>query len=388
LQYRVNPKNNDKLSILGFGCMRLPRDEEEAYRQLRYAIDNGVNYFDTAYIYQGNEIALGKALSRTGRRDEIKIATKIPHYSIKSTEDMERIFTSQLERLQTSFIDYYLIHMLSDVKVWDRLSRLGAAAWLEEKKKCGKIKNIGFSYHGGRQDIISLLDIYDWDFCMIQYNYLDESNQAGKTGLLYASSKAVPVMVMEPLRGGKLVDSLPKEVYQIFRQANPSRTPAEWALRWIWNHKEVATALSGMNSMEMLKENIRIANDAKADEFTAEDEAMFKKVREILLKTIKVPCTGCGYCLPCPNGVDIPVCFSCLNDIAIEGGFNAFLKYLMQTTMRSEPINASRCVKCGRCEKKCPQAIPIMKSLEQAAKSLEPFFYKPAAYIIKKYMKL
>ncbi|KAB3530694.1 aldo/keto reductase [Alkaliphilus serpentinus] len=387
MKYRVNPKNNDQLSILGFGCMRFPRDEKEVEKQIIYAIENGVNYFDTAYIYPNSEAVLGRVLAK-GYRHRVKIATKLPPYLIKKYEDFDRIFDEELRRLQTDYIDYYFIHMLSDVNMWNRLIDIGVLRWIEEKKQKGQIINVGFSYHGGREDFIKIIDEYDWEFCMIQYNYLDENNQAGKTGLQYAAAKGLPVMVMEPLRGGKLVTNLPKEVYKIWEKAHIKRSPAEWAFHWIWNHPEVTVVLSGMNSMEMIQENINAASQAEANSFTEEDYEVFNKVGRILKEKIKVPCTACNYCMPCPMGVDIPTVFSCYNDVEIEGKLMGKIKYLVQTSLKTDASNASLCSKCRKCEIYCPQKIAIGDELEKTAKKMEGIFYKPARYFIKKFMKL
>jgi len=387
MNYRVNPKNNDKLSILGFGCMRFTKDEKELEKQIIYAIENGVNYFDTAYIYPNSEVALGRVLAK-GYRDRVKIATKMPPYLIKKYEDFDKIFNVELGRLQTTYIDYYLIHMVTDVNIWNRLVELGVLDWIKEKKENGQIINIGFSYHGGKEEFIKIVDVYDWEFCLIQYNYLDENKQAGKSGLQYAASKGLPVMIMEPLRGGKLVTNLPKEVYKVWENAYVKRSPAEWSFRWIWNHPEVTVVLSGMNSQEMVEENIRVASQAEANTFTEEDFELFTQVRTILDEKIKIPCTGCNYCMPCPHGVDIPTCFSCYNDREIEGKMSAFGKYIMQTSIISKPHNASLCTKCGLCEKHCPQNIAIRDELSNVSKAMEKFYYKPLKFLIKKFMKL
>jgi len=383
----VNPKNNDKLSILGFGCMRFTKDEKELEKQIIYAIENGVNYFDTAYIYPNSEVALGRVLAK-GYRDRVKIATKMPPYLIKKYEDFDKIFNAELGRLQTTYIDYYLIHMITDVNIWSRLVSLGVLDWIKEKKEKGQIINIGFSYHGGKDEFIKIVDVFDWEFCMIQYNYLDENKQAGKSGLQYAASKGIPVMIMEPLRGGKLVTNLPKEVYKVWENAHVKRSPAEWSFRWIWNHPEVSVVLSGMNSQEMVEENIRVASQAEANTFTEDDFKLFSEVRTILDEKIKVPCTGCNYCMPCPHGVDIPTCFSCYNDREIEGKMSAFSKYIMQTSIISKPHNASLCTQCGLCEKHCPQNIAIRHELSNVSKAMEKFYYKPLKFIIKKFMRL
>jgi len=385
--YRTNPKNGDKLSQLGFGGMRFAKDEEEAERNIIYAIENGVNYFDTAYVYPNSEETLGRALAK-GYRDKVKIATKVQPFLIKKYEDFDKIFNIQLKRLQTDYIDYYLIHMLTDVQIWNRLVKIGVIQWIEKKKKAGQIKNIGFSYHGGKSDFVKVIDSYDWEFCMIQYNFLDENNQAGKSGLQYAAGKGLAVMIMEPLRGGKLVTNLPKEVYNVWGNAYIKRTPAEWAFRWIWNQPEVTVALSGMSSQKMIEENIKAASSAEVNSFTEKDFELFEKVKAILQEKIKIPCTGCNYCMPCPYGVDIPTCFSCYNDIEIEGKMESKMKYMMRTSMRKEPHNASLCQKCGKCELHCPQKIEIRNELTRVKKTMEGFYYKPVMFVVRKFMKL
>lgn len=386
MKYRVNPKNNDKLSILGFGCMRFSKDEKEVEKQIIYAIENGVNYFDTAYIYPNSEAVLGRVLAK-GYRHRVKIATKMPPYLIKKYEDLDKIFNTELQRLQTDYIDYYFMHMVTEVSMWKRLVDLGILKWIKEKKEKGQIRNIGFSYHGGREEFVKIIDAHQWDFCMIQYNYLDENNQAGKSGLKYAASKGLPVMVMEPLRGGKLVNNLPKEVLKVWENAYVKRSPAEWGFRWVWNHPEVTVVLSGMNSQEMVEENIRVASEMEANSFTKEDYQLFEKVKSILKEKIKVPCTACNYCMPCPVGVDIPTCFSCYNEIATEGKKSARMKYMMYTSIKAKPHNASLCTKCGKCEKVCPQKIAIRDELGKVSKTLESFYYKPMRFFIKKFMK-
>ncbi len=221
---------------------------------------------------------------------------------------------------------------------------------------------------------------------MIQYNYLDEHNQAGKSGLKYAASKNIPVMIMEPLRGGRLVENMPKEVYKTFDQAHVKRSPAEWAFRWLWNQPEVTVVLSGMNSSEMVAENIATASDAEPDTFTEEDEQLFEKVRKILRDSIRVPCTGCNYCMPCPKGVDIPGCFACYNNVEVEGKMWGIMKYMMQTAMDRQLHNASQCVQCGKCEQHCPQSIEIRKELGNVSKELDGVIFKVSRVFIKAFM--
>lgn len=395
MNYRENKKNGDKLSILGFGCMRFPTkgnsiDEERSEAMIVSAIEQGVNYFDTAYVYNfgKSETVLGKVLAK-GHRDKVKIATKLPHFMVKNTGDLDRLFNTQLERLKTDRIDYYLIHMLPDVGVWERLKGVGIEKWIEEKKKKGQIINIGFSFHGIKDQFVKIVDAYNWDFCQIQYNYLDVNNQAGTSGMKHAASKGIPVIVMEPLRGGKLVNNLPKEVSDLWNNAKPKRTPAEWALRWVWNHPEVNVVLSGMSSEEQVEENIRIASDAKANSFTKEELSLFDTVKNILMKKTKVGCTGCSYCMPCPAGVDIPACFSIYNEKYALNTKRAGMTYIQNTgAMTLHPAYASLCKKCGKCETHCPQNIQIRQKLEEVSKEMEGVFFKPMIKLAKVFMKV
>lgn len=375
-------------SILGFGCMRFPKkgnavDMEETERELAYAIAHGITYFDTAYIYKGNEKVLGELVEKNGWREQICIATKMPHYLIKSIDGLEKVFQEQLLRLRTDYVDNYLMHMLPDVHIWEKLIRMGILDWIQEKKEKGQIRKIGFSYHGNTENFIKLIDAYDWDFCQVQYNYMDEHSQAGRAGVEHAAAKDIPVIIMEPLRGGRLVHSLPSRAEELFKKAQPSRTPAEWGLRWLWNQPGVSVVLSGMNSMEMLQENIRIAESVQIDELTEKDEVLFAKVRDAINEKIKVPCTGCGYCQPCPMGVDIPGAFRCYNVRYTDNFFTGMREYLMCTTFRAERTNASLCKKCGKCERHCPQNIQIRKELDQVVKHMENPVYKVIAFFAK-----
>jgi len=395
MNYRRNIKNGDMLSILGYGCMRFPvkgnaTDEERTERQIVSAIANGVNYFDTAYVYHRgkNESILGKVLAK-GYRNRVKIATKLPPFLVRKASDTDKIFNAQLERLQTDHIDYYLIHMLADVGTWDRLKSLGIIKWIDDKKKNGQILNLGFSYHGGKSEFVRIIDAYEWDFCQIQYNFIDENNQAGKSGLMYAESKGIPVIVMEPLRGGKIVSGLPKEVNDIWSNAKPVRSAAEWALRWVWNHREVTVVLSGMSTEEQIAENIRIASDAEADALTKDELALFENVKEVLQKKTRVNCTACGYCMPCPAGVDIPACFSCYNEKYLNGWIRAKFQYMQNTgVLTKNSANASLCKKCKKCESHCPQGIPISEKLTDVSREMEGLLFRPIVAIIKRIMKV
>ncbi|WP_312701356.1 aldo/keto reductase [Sedimentibacter sp.] len=387
---KKNIKNGDELSILGFGCMRLPSDEYEAIKLIRTAIEKGVSYFDTAYIYKAgkNEVVLGNALL-DGYRERVKIATKLPSYMINSLEAAKKIFATQLARLQTDYIDYYLIHMLTDKPMHDKMVSLGVMEWLEEEKEKGTIKNIGFSFHGSKQDFELIIKAYPWEFCQIQYNYLDENNQATKSGLILAHELGIPVIVMEPLRGGRLVNNLPDEVVKKFKGYDENRSAAEWALRWIWNHKEVDVILSGMNSLEQLSENVRIASDARPDSITVEELRIFDEVKDIMINKTKVPCTSCGYCMPCPYGVNIPGCFTALNDKYLLNYKNSRWKYIQTVGgFSAEPAFASKCTECGKCEKHCPQNIEIRKQLKVVKKEMEGVLFMPFISLARKVLRI
>ena len=391
MNYRTD-RLGKQLSVLGFGCLRFPQkmgkiDYEKTKQQILIAIEQGVNYFDTAYIYTGSEATLGQILEESGLRDKVNIATKLPHYLIKSREAMDKIFAEELRRLRTDHVEYYLMHMLNDVDTWDRLVQMGIAQWIAEKKASGQIGQIGFSYHGNSDMFCKVLDAYDWDFCQIQYNYQDEHSQAGRKGLKHAAGKGIPVIIMEPLRGGRLVHMLPEKAKKIFAEYPVKRTPAEWGLRWLWNQKEVTVVLSGMNSEEMVNENIRVASETRVGELTQEDMALYATVIKAINDGIKVGCTGCGYCQPCPKGVDIPGTFAAYNRCYSEGWFWGLREHFMNTALRKNSSAASNCVNCGKCEKHCPQGIEIRKELKNAQKKLEGPIYKIARTVARWFTK-
>ena len=358
--------------------MRLPTkrmriDEERATRQIRIAIDSGVNYIDTAVPYHGGESErfLGRAL-RDGYREKVKLATKLPPWSVKTREDMDRILDIQLKKLGTDHIDYYLLHSL-EASQWKRLTDLGVLGFLDTAKAAGKIRNAGFSFHGDRRTFKEIIDAYDWIFCQIQYNFLDETNQAGTEGLRYAAAKNIAIMVMEPLRGGMLAGKLPAEVRQIYTAAKPQRSAAEWALRWVWNHPEVTVVLSGMNDESHIAENIHVCEDALPGSMPAGELAMMERVAETYLRLTKVGCTGCAYCMPCPFGVNIPQCFSLYNDYNM--GINRLMTRGMygislMGAMGSPAADASLCRTCGKCVKACPQKIAIPDELKKVRGTL------------------
>ena len=391
MNYRTDRYGNE-LSILGFGCMRFPQkmgriDMEETEREIMTAYQAGVNYYDTAYIYPGSEAALGEIFEKNNIREKVYIATKLPHYLIKSVADMDKLFAEELRRLRTDYVDYYLMHMLTDTDTWNRLKSLGIEEWITQKKASGAIRQIGFSYHGNSEMFCNLVDAYDWDFCQIQYNYMDEHSQAGRRGLYHAHAKGIPVIIMEPLRGGKLVNRLPDAAKKIFEEYKIKRTPAQWAFRWLWNQPEITVVLSGMNSDEMVRDNIQTASTVEVGELGEDEEQMLKQVVAAINAKMKVGCTGCGYCMPCPKGVDIPGTFAAYNRRYAEGKFWSFVDYVMCTTLRKNSTAASNCVGCGKCEKHCPQHIEIRKNLKDAQKELETPLYKVVRKVVKGFMK-
>ena len=458
MNYRKDRLGNN-ISLLGYGCMRFTKngssiDIDKATEEVKLAIDNGVNYFDTAYTYPGNEVAVGEIFERLKCRKDVYIATKLPQYLVKSTAQFDKFFDEELKRLKTDYIDYYLMHLITDIAAWEKLERLGIREWIEEKKKKGQIKNIGFSFHGNSENFIKVVDAYDWDFCQIQYNYMDEHSQAGRTGLMHAYNKGIPVIIMEPLRGGRLVNLLPDEAKKLIAGHKSGRSAAEWAFRWLWEQPEVTCVLSGMNSLEMLNENLRIASEVKEHEFTDDDRAMIEEIKSIVNKkiidehtpkrspaewafrwlmqqeavtcvlsgmnskemilenariasevqineftesddkliedvkaeigkTIKVPCTGCNYCMPCPNNVDIPGTFSCYNSMFSESKMSGRTDYMKVTAFNKTRRDAAACIGCGKCEKHCPQAIKIREELKNADKALRPWYIKLATSAVR-----
>ena len=380
MQYRKDKHGRD-LSILGFGCMRFTRkgsmlDLDKAEREIMAAYRAGVNYYDTAYIYPGSEVLLGKVLKRNGIREKVNIATKLPHYMIKNIAGVEKTFQEELNRLQTDYIDYYLMHMLTDLAQWTRLKDMGILEWIREKKEAGIIRNIGFSYHGNTENFLKILENYDWDFCQIQYNYLDENTQAGAAGLRAAAAKGIPVIIMEPLRGGKLVNMLPPEAKKLMQNHERGWSPASWAFRWLYNQPEVTVVLSGMNSLEMVEENVATADAAGAGDLTEQDHALIGRVKELIRRGEKVGCTGCRYCMPCPKGVDIPGIFRCYNAMYTEGKNDGRFQFAQTVGMTRTPAFATQCVGCGKCESHCPQSIPIREKLKEADKALRPLPFR------------
>ena len=376
MQYRGFGKDKEQVSVLGFGTMRLPLvgegaadiDEDEAVRQIRYAIDQGVNYIDTAYPYhRGNsETLVGKALAG-GYRERVKVATKCPSWLIHSRKDMDRYLDEQLEKLRTDCVDFYLLHALNQA-YWDNYLRHDVFDFLEKARLDGRIRKIGFSFHDRLPLFKEILDAYDWDFCQIQYNVLDEEYQAGRAGLDYAYEKHIPVVIMEPLRGGSLVQKIPEDILGIWDEMPRKETVTYWCLRHVLDHPGVSVVLSGMNRMEHIEENLRIADEAKPNSLSAKEKEVIARVRGTYLSRLKVGCTDCGYCMPCPFGVDIPANFRHYNEgFLFQDMIEAKNNYRLYL---DEKKRAAQCTACGKCRKACPQSIDIPARLKEVSDCL------------------
>ncbi len=391
MQFRKD-KTGEPLSVLGYGCMRFSRkrgslDYEKAEKELLLAYKKGVNYYDTAYLYPGSEELLGKFLENNNLRDKVNIATKLPQYLVRNAGQIDKFFDEELRRLRTDHVDYYLMHLMTDISEWERLKGFGIAEWIESKKQSGAIRNIGFSFHGNTDMFLKILNAYDWDFCQIQYNYMDENTQAGRAGLEAAEKKGIPVIIMEPLRGGKLVGLLPEKAKQLIASDPHGWSPAEWGLRWLWDQPGVTCVLSGMNSREMVAENCRIADSVRAGEFGEAEFALLEEVKKEINAKIRIGCTGCGYCMPCPKGVDIPGTFSCWNRMYSENRVAGIREYAMTIGFRKKTAYASQCVGCGKCEAHCPQKLPIREALKKADRALCPPPVKAGIEVAKKFMR-
>ena len=372
MKYR-NDKYGNALSVLGFGCMRFQKKVgrivmQETERQVMQAFRNGINYFDTAFIYPGSEAAIGEIFQKNGIREQVHIATKIPPALIHSLEILDKLLDEQLKRLRTDYIDFYLFHMMADVKTWNRLQEMGIEQWISDKKACGKVRQIGFSFHGDTEHFCRIIDAYDWDMCLIQYNYMDEHTQAGRRGLVHAHEKGIPVMIMEPLRGGKLVNDLPARAEQTFASHAVQHTPAQWALRWLWDQPEVTVVLSGMNTDEMVRDNIQTACDTQVGELTQADREMLAEVVRHINSSMKVGCTACNYCMPCPQNINISGTFAAYNTRYAKNKA-AGLKDYARLTAQYAP--ASACIGCGKCESHCPQSISIRAQLREVSEEMD-----------------
>lgn len=372
MNYRTIKKTGEKVSLLGFGAMRLPFvngdfdkvNEAEAVRMIRTAIDNGVNYVDTAYVYHGgnSEVAVGKAL-KDGYREKVLVADKLPIWMVKTEDDINRLFETQLKRLGVDCIDMYLVHSLS-AQTWDHTKKLNTLTHLEKLRAGGKIRYIGFSFHDDFDTFKDVVESYPWDFCQIQLNYMDADFQAGVKGLKLAASLGIPVVVMEPLKGGKLTDALPPSIQNYWAQAPVQRTPAEWALRWAADFPEVLTVLSGMSAMEHVEENIRILGNAEPNSLTEKEHEIIRNVADEYNKLIPYSCTACKYCMPCPEKINIPNIIERYNDWHVyEGNEKIKLDYNLWVPVKGR---ASVCKACRACEKHCPQHLPVTEIMEKA----------------------
>ena len=380
MQYRNIPKIDFKPSALGYGAMRLPLingnqakvDIPEATRIIRYAIDHGVNYLDTAYFYHEGfaEQAVAQAL-KDGYREKIKLATKFPAREVKSRADFDGAFERQLERLQTDKIDFYLLHGLHNPE-WDRLKDMGIIPWLESKVAKGKLEFLGFSFHDELDYFKKIVDAYDnWTFCQVHFNYMDIDYQAGRRGIEYAAGKRLGVFIMEPLRGGQLAQKPPEEVARAWESSKIKRTPVEWALRWIWTYPEVSMILSGMSNIEQVKENVAIAERAGNSKLNKQEMALIEKVKEAYQGLRPIPCTGCRYCSPCPNDVEIPGIFSLYNELKMYKDARIVrFRYGDGPWAIKQSQNAANCTECGTCLEKCPQHITIPEWLKKVHEEL------------------
>lgn len=373
MQYRDYGNEGYKVSAFGMGCMRVPhvKDEhgnkiiqrEEAIKMIRYAADHGVTYFDSARMYFNGDCdaLLGEALAG-GYREKVKVVSKIPPRFVNSEEEFNNTLDDMLKKLQTDYLDVLLAHDMNR-EAWDRFQQMGMYQWMEKAKQAGKIKAIGFSFHDDFETYKEVIDYYPWDMSQIQMNILDVDNQATIEGMKYAASKGMAIVIMEPLRGGGLANP-PEPIQEIYRSYPDKRSPVEWALRFMYNFPEVSCILSGVSTMEQLQDNIRIFENAQPNSMSEDELKMIDTVRETYKKLIKVPCTGCSYCVPCPKGVNIPSVFELYNDGAMYGGYET-IKERYQRRIDSGN-SADHCVQCGACEKKCPQHIPIIQRLKEA----------------------
>ena len=379
MQKRLIKKTGDELSSLGFGAMRLPLkngkiDRVKATELIYHAIDGGVNFIDTAYLYGDSEKFLGEILQGE-YKNKVKLCTKLPAINIKKYEDMEKILDEQLKRLQRDSIDYYLIHSI-DLKSINRLLKKDLIKFLNKAKSEGKIKHVGFSYHGSKEEFEIVVDGYDWDVVMVQFNYFDENVQASVEGIEYAASKGMGIFVMEPLKGGILAGRMPEDAEKIFKDANPNKSNAEWAFQWVLNNRNVTCVLSGMNSLNQLDENLKIAKNTLPMSMTFEELEVVEKVKRVMRNSLKINCSTCGYCMPCPRGVNIPECMKIYNEKYLfnhKGLMNpAFMDYCQYLSgIMGKASNAGNCNGCGKCLRKCPQNLDIISELKKVKKEFE-----------------
>ncbi len=389
MEKRVIEKTGDEIAPLAFGAMRLDikKEREESKKLLRYGIDNGINLIDTAYLYGlgENEKFLSEVLE-DGYRDKVKISTKIPAFNIRKIEECDKYLNKQLEALNTDYIDYYFLHNI-DLKILKRLERKGIFDFLDKAKKEGKIKYTGFSYHGNISHFKELVDSYDFDACIIQYNYFDEGIQMDLDSIKYVKSKGMGVFVMEPLKGGILAGKLPKKAEEIFKKADPTKTNGEWGLSWLLNQKEITSILSGITSFEILDENLNTAKRVKINSLSEMEINTINEVKKIMRDSLKINCTNCGYCMPCKYGVDIPRCLGLYNEKYLfdESAFEGFKNYFMQISgiVGGKEQYASKCIKCNKCVRLCTQKLNIPEELKKVEKEFEKPGFKQILWLAK-----
>ena len=400
MQYRQMPNGTDKLSALGFGCMRLPTrfggpasaaiDKEKAVELIRSAIDSGVNYLDTAWPYHmgASESFLGASVLTDGYREKVFLATKLPCFFIRKAESMQSIFDRQLSKLNTEYIDYYLAHSL-DGKTWAAMKALGIIEFMDKIKAEGKVRYMGFSFHGKKEDFMQIVDDYAWDFVQVQYNIIDEHFQAGIEGIRYAAKKGMGVIVMEPMRGGTLVGKIPSEVKRIYDTSGRKRSAADWAFRWIYNNPDVTVVLSGMGTKAQVEENVQIASESFPNGMDENELAVVEKVKETYHRLLTVGCTGCAYCMPCPAGIDIPAALKNLNNFYMFDKLMARFDHMRFAGVNSQDGRAhwtNACIDCGKCEEKCPQGVPVRQTFLKVQKELETPMIKAMAGIGRAFM--
>ena len=401
MEYRTVKKNEDKISLLGFGAMRLIQkngkiDMELASQIINYAIDNGINYFDTAYLYGmgSNEKALGEIILKLSCRSDIYLATKMNRLAIHSREDMDKMFSQELDNLCTDYIDYYFIHNVISYQDIIDLIDMGLFDFIEEKKSNGQIKNMGFSYHGSYDDFEKILELYDWDMTLLQYNYLDNQLQAGLKGIKLAHDKGMGIMIMEPLKGGLLAGTMPKEAQDLIDESTTTRSNVDLALSWIYDTPEITCVLSGMNTMDMLEENIAITDQFLENPLSDDEKKLLNQVKEIILKINKIGCTSCNYCMPCPQQINIPDIFKLYNDKYLfpedktHGIHHTYIQYAGNMLgFTGQRHDGALCVDCGLCTSKCPQRLEIPELLKMVDKSYHGNLLRPIVPVAKKLMK-
>ncbi|MGN0177586.1 MAG: aldo/keto reductase [Methanobrevibacter sp.] len=380
MQYRLIKKTGDMISSIGLGAMRLPVkngkiDRIKASKLIFHAIDNGINFIDTAYLYGDSETFIGEILTDDMIRSKVKICTKLPSINVRKYEDMEPLLDEQLKRLNIDCIDYYLIHAV-DLKNMNRLLKRDLIKFIEKAKSDGKIRHIGFSYHGPKEEFQEVVDCCDWDVVMVQFNYFDENVQASVEGIEYVASKGMGILVMEPLKGGILAGNMPKEAEEVFRKANSNKTNAEWALEWVLNNRNVTCVLSGMNSFDQLNENIAVADKITPMSMSFEDLETVELVKRVMRNSLKINCSTCGYCMPCPQGVNIPECMKIYNEKYLfnhKGIINqSFIDYYQYVGgVMGNSGNAGKCNGCGKCLRKCPQKLDIIAELDKVKREFE-----------------